>query len=81
MIISGKSIMSRVEKSDYFTRKGSDVYTEASISLAQSALGGSIRIQGIYEDLNIQIPGGTPSHTRYGYTMVLSRVAVLVFAG
>lgn len=54
----------RVEKSEYYTRKGADVYTEASISLAQSALGGSIRVQGIYEDLNIQIPAGTSSHTR-----------------
>jgi len=54
----------RVEKSDYFTRKGADVYTEASISIAQSALGGSIRVQGIYEDLNIQIPPSTSSHTR-----------------
>jgi len=54
----------RVEKSDYFTRKGADVYTEASISIAQSALGGSIRVQGIYEDLNIQIPPSTASHTR-----------------
>jgi len=54
----------RVEKSEYFTRKGADVYTDASISLAQAALGGSIRVQSIYEDLNIQIPPGTSSHTR-----------------
>jgi len=53
-----------VEKSEYFIRKGSDVHTEASISLAQAALGGTIRVQGIYEDLNLQIPPGTPSHTR-----------------
>ena len=62
---SNNDIMCRVEKSEYFTRKGADVYTDASISLAQSALGGSIRVQGIYEDLNIQIPPGTNSHTRY----------------
>lgn len=54
----------RVEKSSYFTRKGPDVYTEASISLAQAALGGSVRVQGIYEDLNVQIPPSTTSHTR-----------------
>ena len=60
-----KDMLCRVEKSEYFTRKGADVYTDASISLAQSALGGSIRVQGIYEDLNIQIPPGTNSHTRY----------------
>ena len=51
----------RVEKSNYFTRK---VHTEATVSLAQSALGGAIRVQGVYEDLNIQIPPGTPSHTK-----------------
>ena len=54
----------RVEKSNYFTRRGSDVYTEANISLAQAALGGSVRVQGIYEDLNVQIPPSTTSHTR-----------------
>ena len=30
----------------------------------QAALGGTIRVQGIYEDINLQIPPGTPSHTR-----------------
>ena len=30
-----QSFFSRVEKSDYFTRKGADVHTEAHISLAQ----------------------------------------------
>jgi len=54
----------RVEKSDYFTRKGADVHTEAHISLSQAALGGTVRVQGIYEDINLQIPPGTPSHTR-----------------
>ena len=57
--------VSRVEKSDYFNRKGADVHTEANISIAQAALGGTIRVQGIYEDLNLQIPPGTPSHTRW----------------
>jgi len=54
----------KVEKSDYFSRKGADVHTEAHITLSQAALGGTIRVQGIYEDLNLQIPAGTPSHTR-----------------
>jgi len=54
----------KVDKSDYFTRKGADVYTDATISLAQAALGGTIRVEGIHEDLNIHIPPGTPSHTR-----------------
>jgi len=58
----------RVEKSNYFTRKGADLHTEATVSLAQSALGGAIRVQGVYEDLNIQIPPGTPSHTKMKMT-------------
>lgn len=53
-----------VEKSDYFKRQGSDVHTEAKISLAQAVLGGTIRVQGIHEDMNVAIPMGTSSHTR-----------------
>lgn len=45
----------RVEKSDYFKRDGPDVHTEADISIAQSLLGGTIRIQGLYEDHTIQV--------------------------
>ena len=35
----------RVEKSDYFRRDGADVHTDAYMSLAQAALGGSLRLQ------------------------------------
>lgn len=45
----------RVEKSDYFKRDGPDVHTEADISIAQALLGGTIRIQGLYEDHTIQV--------------------------
>ncbi|XP_065159523.1 protein tumorous imaginal discs, mitochondrial isoform X2 [Atheta coriaria] len=54
----------RVEKSDYFRRDGADVHTEAEISVAQALLGGTIRVQGLYEDHTIQILPGTSSHTR-----------------
>lgn len=53
-----------VAPSDYFRRTGADVHTDAKISLAQAALGGAIRLQGVYEDLTIQIPTATSSHTR-----------------
>ncbi len=48
----------RVGKSDYFRREGADVHTDASISLAQAVLGGTIRVEGIYEDvvLNVSLP-------------------------
>lgn len=53
----------RVEKSNYFRREGSDVHTDAEISLSQAILGGTIRIQGVYEDQTLQIVPGTSSHT------------------
>jgi len=58
----------QVAPSDYFRRMGSDVHTDAKISLAQAALGGAVRVQGIHEDLNIQIPDCTASHTRMRMT-------------
>lgn len=44
-----------VEKSRYFKRDGADVHTEAEISVAQAVLGGTIRIQGLYEDHTLQV--------------------------
>ncbi|XP_012278228.2 protein tumorous imaginal discs, mitochondrial isoform X2 [Orussus abietinus] len=54
----------RVEKSRYFRRDGADVHTDGEISLAQAVLGGTIRVQGVYEDQTIQIKPGTSSHTK-----------------
>ena len=54
----------RVEKSRYFRRDGADVHTDAEISLSQAALGGTIRVEGVYEDQTIQIRPGTSSHTQ-----------------
>lgn len=53
----------RVEQSNYFRREAFDVHSDANISLSQSMLGGIIRIQGLYEDLNLRIPPGTSSHS------------------
>ncbi|CAL7941800.1 unnamed protein product [Xylocopa violacea] len=54
----------RVEKSKYFRRDGADIHTDARISLSQAVLGGTIRIEGVYEDHTIQIRPGTSSHTK-----------------
>lgn len=54
----------RVEKSNYFRRDGADVHTDAAISLSQALLGGTIRVQGVYDDQMIQIMPGTSSHHR-----------------
>jgi len=45
----------RVEESKYFKRSGADVHTEAGISLSQAVLGGTIRIEGVYEDHTVQV--------------------------
>lgn len=45
----------KVEKSNYFKRDGADVHTDAEISLSQALLGGTIRVQGVYEDQTIQV--------------------------
>lgn len=54
----------RVEKSRYFRRDGPDVHTDAEASLAQAVLGGTIRVEGVYEDQTIQVAPGTSSHMR-----------------
>ncbi|CAH0664128.1 unnamed protein product [Spodoptera exigua] len=59
----------KVEKSNYFHRDGPDVHTDCTISVAQALLGGTVRIQGLYEDHTLQIMPGTSSHT----TIRLSR--------
>jgi len=52
-----------IEPSRYFRREGSDVHTDATISALQAVLGGSTRVQGVYEDITVQIPAGASSHT------------------
>ena len=54
----------RVESSDYFRRQGADIHTDAKISFSQAVFGGNVRVAGIYDDLNVQIPANTGSHTR-----------------
>lgn len=66
MAIGNKEIFItfRVEKSKYFRRDGSDIHTDAQISLSQAVLGGTIRVEGVYEDHTIQIRPGTSSHSK-----------------
>jgi len=53
-----------IEPSRYFRREGSDVHTDHTVSLMQAVLGGTAKIEGVYEDITIEIPPGTPSHSR-----------------
>ncbi|CAG5040999.1 unnamed protein product [Parnassius apollo] len=59
----------KVEESNYFKRDGPDVHTDCTISVSQAVLGGTVRIQGLYEDHTLQITPGTSSHS----TIRLSR--------
>ncbi|CAG4961020.1 unnamed protein product [Colias eurytheme] len=59
----------KVESSNYFRRDGPDVHTDCTISVSQAILGGTVRIQGLYEDHTLQIVPGTSSHS----TIRLSR--------
>jgi len=51
-----------VEKSNKFRRQGSDIHSDISISLAQAALGGIVRVTGLYDDYRLNVPCGTQSH-------------------
>ena len=47
--------ISQVEKSRKFRREGADVHTDLAISLAQAVLGGSVRTEGIYDNILINV--------------------------
>ncbi|CAH8540296.1 unnamed protein product [Schistosoma curassoni] len=54
----------RVEKSRYFRREGADIHSDITVSLSQAALGGKMRVQGIYENMLVTIPAGSCSNDR-----------------
>lgn len=54
----------KVARSDYFRRDGADIHTDAGITLSQAVLGGTVRVQGLYDDIMLKIPTGTSSHTK-----------------
>lgn len=54
----------KVSKSDYFRRDDADIHTDAVISISQAILGDVVTIEGLYEQLNVNISPGTSSHAR-----------------
>ncbi|XP_061425734.1 dnaJ homolog subfamily A member 3, mitochondrial isoform X1 [Lethenteron reissneri] len=53
----------RVQKSATFRREGADVHSDLHISVAQALLGGTARVQGLYDSFTITIPSGVqPDH-------------------
>nr|VZI48165.1 unnamed protein product [Spirometra erinaceieuropaei] len=54
----------RVDSSRLFRRDGADIHSDITISLAQAALGGKVRVPGIYEQVLVTIPAGSSSRDR-----------------
>ncbi|XP_033105995.1 dnaJ homolog subfamily A member 3, mitochondrial-like isoform X2 [Anneissia japonica] len=54
----------RVARSNTFRRDGADVHSDVSVTYTQAALGGSLRVKGLYDSIHLNIPAGTQSHTR-----------------
>ncbi|XP_071847374.1 dnaJ homolog subfamily A member 3, mitochondrial-like isoform X1 [Apostichopus japonicus] len=54
----------RVARSNTFRRDGADVHSDAKISFTQAALGGTMKMKGIYDTISLNIPAGTQSHDR-----------------
>nr|XP_026693393.1 dnaJ homolog subfamily A member 3, mitochondrial isoform X1 [Ciona intestinalis] len=57
----------KVAPSKVFRRQGADVHSDVEISIAQAALGGSIRVPGIHTDTELEISPGTSSHERFHF--------------
>ena len=57
MQVGNKEVFVKVSvaKSNYFRRQGNDVHTDATINHLQAILGGAVRIQGVYEDLTLEV--------------------------
>ncbi|UYV64268.1 DNAJA3 [Cordylochernes scorpioides] len=64
--VLGKEIFFRlsVETSKDFRVHGPDIHTDSVISLSQALLGGTIRVKGLNEIMQVKIPEGTSSHSR-----------------
>ncbi|XP_075162146.1 dnaJ homolog l(2)tid, mitochondrial [Haematobia irritans] len=53
-----------VEESKYYQRFGNNVLTEKYIKLSEAILGGTVKVRGIYENLELNLEPGTESHTK-----------------
>ncbi|CAF1466002.1 unnamed protein product, partial [Adineta ricciae] len=63
--VSEVFVMFRVKPSEKFRRDKEDIHSDINISIAQAALGGTVKVPGIYEDHILEIPPGTQSHQRF----------------
>ncbi|XP_069131155.1 dnaJ homolog subfamily A member 3, mitochondrial-like isoform X2 [Argopecten irradians] len=58
----------KVTKSRDFRREGADIHSDVVISVSQAVLGGTIKVPGVYDDINLKIPEGSHSHSRIRMT-------------
>ena len=49
----------------FFTRKGNDIYCQIPINIAQAVLGSKVRVKTIDEKVDLTIPAGTQSGTKF----------------
>lgn len=54
----------QVPHSDYFKRVGNDILTDKHLNVSDAILGGTFRIRGLYETVELKIEPGTQSHTQ-----------------
>lgn len=55
----------KVKPHDEFKREGDDIYLEIPISFTQAVLGDNIDVPTVYGNVNLKIPAGTQSHTKF----------------
>ena len=53
--ISEVYVMFRVKPSEKFRRDEEDIHSDVNISIAQAALGGTVKVPGIYEDHTLEV--------------------------
>jgi molecular chaperone DnaJ len=52
-------VVFHVRPHDRFEREGSNLHTKLTISFAQAALGATVKVRGLDEDIELEIPPGT----------------------
>jgi molecular chaperone DnaJ len=55
----------KISEHKFFTRKGNDIYCQIPINLAQAILGSKIRIKTIDGKVDLKIPAGTQTGTKF----------------
>lgn len=58
-------IVFKVKPSKDFTRDGSTIYVDESISFARAALGGKVKVKTVHGDVELKIPAGTQTGTTF----------------